>query len=420
MAIEESSDTAAVPAVKAMNNALGGTGILATCATGHGIRGESTSSKGVVGTSIDYQGVYGHSNNNAGVVGESATWVGVYGKSASADRGAGVMGDATTGTGLLGTSKSGVGIVAGSETGEALHAETNSAAAAAVAGINNKSGPGVYGVSDQYDGVVGISRGSGKAGIAGRSDRGIGVFGKGAKAARFEGDVDVTGLINTSSMNVRSDFPFSCISTEENGTGAEVYGRRYGIFATCDGTDGAAVAGECWNGVAGAFFGKVHVYGSLEKTGGGFKIDHPSDPENKYLSHSFVESPTRLNLYDGSVVLDDSGSATVTLPNWFEHLNEGFRYQLTAIGSPAPNLHISAGIERNMFSIAGGEPNLEVCWQVTGTRKDSWASMNPLTVEEDKAESDRGKYIHPTLFGHPQAALAGIEDRSTKGPLTQR
>ncbi len=35
-------------------------------------------------------------------------------------------------------------------------------------------------------------------------------------------------------------------------------------------------------------FGDLSITGSLSKGGGGFKIDHPLEPEKKYLSHSFV------------------------------------------------------------------------------------------------------------------------------------
>src|SRR5262249_44826579 len=37
--------------------------------------------------------------------------------------------------------------------------------------------------------------------------------------------------------------------------------------------------------------GNLTVSGTVSKGGGAFKIDHPLDPANKYLSHSFVESP---------------------------------------------------------------------------------------------------------------------------------
>jgi hypothetical protein len=37
------------------------------------------------------------------------------------------------------------------------------------------------------------------------------------------------------------------------------------------------------------------------------------DPANKYLSHSFVESPDMMNIYNGNVVTNDEGQATVEL-----------------------------------------------------------------------------------------------------------
>jgi trimeric autotransporter adhesin len=56
--------------------------------------------------------------------------------------------------------------------------------------------------------------------------------------------------------------------------------------------------------------------GSLSKSGGGFRIDHPLDPAGKYLCHSFVESPDMKNVNDGSTVLDGQGRAEVVLPDW--------------------------------------------------------------------------------------------------------
>ena len=59
------------------------------------------------------------------------------------------------------------------------------------------------------------------------------------------------------------------------------------------------------------FFGDVSITGSISKGGEGFKIDHPLEPENKYLSHSFVESPDMKNVYDGNVELGDKGQAWI-------------------------------------------------------------------------------------------------------------
>jgi hypothetical protein len=67
------------------------------------------------------------------------------------------------------------------------------------------------------------------------------------------------------------------------------------------------------------------VTGTLTRSGGSFKIDHPLDPENRYLQHSFVESPDMMNIYNGNAELDDQGRATVVLPEYFETLNGDFR-----------------------------------------------------------------------------------------------
>jgi hypothetical protein len=163
--------------------------------------------------------------------------------------------------------------------------------------------------------------------------------------------------------------------------------------------------------------GKVKITGNLEKAGGSFKIDHPLDPANKYLSHSFVESPDMKNVYDGVVVLDRKGKAEIELPNWFGMLNKDFRYQLTAIGAPGPNLYIAEEISeatttsnygskssnknnnKSHFKIAGGTSAMKVSWQVTGIRKDPWANAHRIQVEEDKPDEERGYYIHPDVYG---------------------
>jgi hypothetical protein len=103
-----------------------------------------------------------------------------------------------------------------------------------------------------------------------------------------------------------------------------------GVFGSTDAGIGiAGIATDAVQGWAGYFDGDIGVTGTLFKGGGAFMIDHPLDPEHKYLSHSFVESPDMKNIYDGVVVLDESGEATVVLPDWFEALNRDFRYQLT-------------------------------------------------------------------------------------------
>lgn len=183
-----------------------------------------------------------------------------------------------------------------------------------------------------------------------------------------------------------------------DGGGWGVYGRS---------TSGRGVYGSSPDGFAGYFSGNVRVTGSIEKAGGSFRIDHPLDPENKYLLHSFVESPDMMNVYNGNVTLDGSGEAAVTLPEWFDALNTDYRYQLTAVGAPGPNLHISQEIAGNAFRIAGGSPGMKVSWQVTGVRNDAWARENRIPVEQFKEGVEQGTYLHPEAFG--VSATRGVE-----------
>jgi hypothetical protein len=72
---------------------------------------------------------------------------------------------------------------------------------------------------------------------------------------------------------------------------------------------------------------------------------------------------------------------------------------LTPIGSPAPNLYVADEVANNRFRICGGRPGGRVSWQVTGIRKDPYAETNRIQVEEEKPESKRGFYLHPTAYG---------------------
>ena len=144
----------------------------------------------------------------------------------------------------------------------------------------------------------------------------------------------------------------------------------------------------------------MNVTGNLFKGGGAFRIDHPLDPENKYLSHSFVESPDMKNIYDGVAVLDEAGEAIITLPDWFEALNGDFRYQLTPMGA-AFVPYVAEEITGNQFKVAGGIPGRKVSWQVTGIRHDAFANANRIQVEEQKPDAAVGTYLHPEAFGQP-------------------
>ena len=148
-----------------------------------------------------------------------------------------------------------------------------------------------------------------------------------------------------------------------------------------------------------------------------FKIDHPLEPTKKYLLHTSIESPDMKNIYDGVVVLDANGSATVELPSYFEALNQDFRYQLTSIGAPGPNLYVAQKVKNNQFVIAGGQPGAEVSWQVTGIRHDAWANANRSPVEVEKTEAEQGRYLHPEAFGAPVEQSVSYNGGSARNKL---
>ncbi len=149
--------------------------------------------------------------------------------------------------------------------------------------------------------------------------------------------------------------------------------------------------------------GDIYISGNLAKGSGTFKIDHPQDPANKYLIHSFVESPDMMNVYNGNIVTDANGDATVKLPDYFLSLNKEFRYQLTAIGTFAQAIVAEEVNTANEFKIKTDKPNVKISWQVTGIRQDAYANAHRIKDVVEKTGEEKGKYIHPELFNQPAA-----------------
>ncbi len=222
-----------------------------------------------------------------------------------------------------------------------------------------------------------------------------GVYGKGTFGVYGNGYV--VGIYGVSiNEGVRGEGSLVGVYGESNNNG--VRGRTNSL----DNQVGSGVVGDQGGGFAAGYFnGHVEVNGSVTKSSGSFKIDHPHDPINKYLYHSFVESPDMMNIYNGIATLNDQGKTTVEMPSWFEALNSDFRYQLTCLDQYAP-VFISGRIKDRKFKIAGGLAGQEVSWMVTGIRQDEWAKAHRIPVEEDKTETEKGFYIHPELFGQPK------------------
>jgi hypothetical protein len=262
---------------------------------------------------------------------------------------------------------------------------------------------GVYGesISTEGNGVIGrASATTGDAwGVGGltSSDAGTGVWGRASATTGY-----TTGVYGES---------YSTDGTGVIGWGAASSGYNAGVVGGSDSSDGVGVWGTYPGGCCGwaGYFdgdtgvgGDLYVYGTLYKTAGGFRIDHPLDPD-KYLNHSFVESPDMKNIYDGMVTLDENGEARIVLPDWFEALNGDFRYQLTPIGAAMPDLHVSQEIQDNEFQIAGGIAGMKVSWLITGIRHDPYAEAHRIPVEQDKAAGDRGASGSSPQFAPPGA-----------------
>ena len=253
----------------------------------------------------------------------------------------------------------------------------------------NAAGNGVWGENLSHTGVYG----DGVYGVWGHASS-IGVYGNGPYGVYGQGTAGATGVYGAGD---------GAGVVGISGTGGGV-----GVGAYNTSTGDALFAENQSGGFAAFFLGDVDVDGNLSKAGGSFKIDHPLDPANKYLYHSFVESPDMMNIYNGNVTTDAQGYALVHLPAWFETLNRDFRYQLTVLGKFSQAI-VASKVANHQFAIKTDKPNVEVSWQVTGIRQDAWANTHRIPVEVSKPESERGSYLHPELFGAPaEKSIAAV------------
>lgn len=222
------------------------------------------------------------------------------------------------------------------------------------------------------------------------------------------------GNVGIGTSNPSERLAINATGTSEKAIYSEaigLYGKGIHVKVTSTHSSANAILAESGGGssYAGYFLGRVHVAGVLSKSSGSFKIDHPLDPENKYLSHSFVESPDMMNIYNGNITTDVDGNAIVELPEYFEALNMEFRYQLTVIGEFAQAI-IGEEIVGNTFKIRTDKPNVRVSWQVTGVRNDKFAQTNRIPTVEMKEPSNRGKYLNAAAFGQSVEMQIGVSE----------
>jgi hypothetical protein len=299
---------------------------------------------------------------------------------------------ATTGGsfGLWGQSSStaGVGLVGynNATSGQAYGVQGESA---------STTGRGVFGLGsattgDSY-GVYGLTNSSIGTGVAGEASATTGAT-TGVIGAVHSSTDDSAGVYggNDAQSGATIGVWGASLSTSNGATG--VYGTALGNSGTVFGVYGAS------NSAGGyGVFSEGRTGASGTKS---FVIDHPLDPAGKLLMHYSAEGPEPLLVYRGNATLDSDGAAEVELPTYFESINRDLTYQLTAIGAPAPTLHIAQEVQNNRFRIAGGVAGQKVSWCVTGVRNDAFVRTNGAPIEEDKAT--KGRFISPELHnGEP-------------------
>jgi hypothetical protein len=380
----------------------------------YGTRGIGVMGVGMATTDVKNYGGYFIANGEMGIgatgLGQGNEAIGLYGKS-TGNFGTGVSAEAAGNQARafsgIASGEEGIGVY-----GQASYSKTGSSE-------NNYGGyflsNGIYGIG-VYSEVTGQHGKGIRVEASGANSRGIEVTSTGESGSGITVDADgESGQGIAAYVEGNSATALYGSASGDNGIGIHGISREYeygndpnyaglfeaegdsarGLYAQVT-TNSADIVGlkvvVPTGRQAAQFYGNVDIYGTIYKPAGAFKIDHPNDPKNKYLQHSFVESPEMLNIYNGTVTLDGNGGATVALPDYFDALNKDFQYQLTPIGAPMPNLYIAQKIEGNKFMIGGGEPKMEVSWQVTGVRNDTYAKENRIAVEVDKKQKEIGTY----------------------------
>jgi hypothetical protein len=111
----------------------------------------------------------------------------------------------------------------------------------------------------------------------------------------------------------------------------------------------------------------LHFLGQATSSGNAFEVDQFSNGGTAIYG---IGGPNEGGLYFGGTGVEGLGAA------------------------------VAVEIANGSFVVRTDRPGVKVTWQVTGMRQDAWANAHRIPLEVEKAEQDRGHYLHPELFGH--------------------
>ena len=362
--------------------------------TGKAVYGLATSSSGV-----SYAGYFDNSSLSGFGVHVTSANIGIHAEGAvggefttSSTTGSGITAESTATTGL----NYGVFARANSALGFGVYSfntSTDLYGTSGYFGANSPSGTAIFAETFGTEAIGGY--------MLSRAVDGIGVFGF-ASSSTGSG---TGGYFVSNGPTGRAVFARSQAAT----------GLSYGARFETDSTSGRAVYGLANSGVVGSVPYGVRGQASTATSGYGvfavgdsgasgvksFRIDHPMDPENKYLLHYSSESPFPQNFYNGIVETDAQGYAWVNLPDYFGQINTNYKYQLTIVGKSFARAIVNEEISGNRFQIRTDLPHIKVSWEVKADRNDLRIQANRPTDVVLKVGAEKGKLQHPEYYNQP-------------------
>jgi len=118
-----------------------------------------------------------------------------------------------------------------------------------------------------------------------------------------------------------------------------------------------------------------------------FIVDHPDDPENKYLIHSCLEGPEAGVFYRGSGEITNNKCVIIDLPAYVNNLSFDVTINVSPIYDGHLKMYNFTELEGNSFTVYG--ENGRFNWLAIGKRND-------ILIEPEKEQmnlSGKGPYL---------------------------